>query len=507
MHDSRRIELIARLHEINDLRSAVAVLDWDLNTYMPPGGATARARQVATLERVAHARTTDPDLSRLLAEWEPDVERLPADHDDVALYRLARREVDRATRLPEDFVAELANHTALSYSVWADARPANDFAAVRPYLEKTLLLSRRYAEYFPEFAHIADPLIDEADEGMTVATLTPLFEELRTFLTPLVASIAARPAADDACLHQSFPVDAQRAFGEALIKDYGYDFSRGRQDSTLHPFMTRFAWGDARITTRFSENHLGMGLFATLHEAGHALYEQGTDPAHDGLPLGQGTSSSVHESQSRLWENVVGRSHGIWRHYFPQLQATFPDQLAGVSVEDFYRAINKVERSLIRVEADEVTYNLHVIIRFELELALLEGSLSIAELPEAWEAAYAAAIGIRPPDNRDGAMQDVHWYAGLIGGAFQGYTLGNILCAQFYDTALNAHPEIPSEIERGQFATLLTWLQENIYRHGAKYVTADLVRRVTGGPIALAPYKRYLTQKYGELYGLPSSGA
>ncbi|HXF64947.1 MAG TPA: carboxypeptidase M32 [Caldilineaceae bacterium] len=503
---SARPELIERLHEINDLAAASAVLEWDQATYMPPGGAKARARQLATLERLAHIQATDPELGRLLDRFQAEIEQHPDDdptlEDDRALLRLARRNYERAMRLPTAFVAELAGHTATTYSLWTKARPDNDFAAIRPNLEKTLDLSRRFAGFFPGYDHIADPLIDLSDEGMTVAAIRPLFNKLRAFLTPLVKAITDKPVADDRCLHQHFPEPLQWRFGEAVIRDFGYDFERGRQDKTHHPFMTRFAWGDVRITTRFEEHHLGGGLFSTLHEAGHALYEQGTDPAYDGLPLGEGTSAGVHESQSRLWENIVGRSRGFWRHYYPKLQAIFPDQLGQTPLETFYRAINKVKPSLIRVDADEVTYNLHVIIRFELELELLEGALTVAELPDAWRARYQEYLGVEPPDDRDGVLQDVHWYGGIVGGMFQGYTLGNIMAAQFYAAALQAHPEIPAEIEQGRFTTLLGWLQRNIYRHGSKYLTADLVQQVTGGPIQLGPYQDYLTGKYSELYGL-----
>lgn len=499
---NQRQGLIARLTEINDLQSAAAILEWDQLTYMPPRGAEARGRQLATLQSHAHALATDPELGKLIDALEPAVAQLSPDHDDVALLRIARRDFERATKVPAPFVAEVANHTSLSYAAWSTARPNNDFATMRPILEKTLDLSRRYADFFPGYAHIADPLIDDSDEGMTVATIRPLFEELRQFLTPLVQAITAKPLTDASCLHQHYPEESQRIFGESVIQDFGYDFSRGRQDKTLHPFMTRFSWGDCRITTRFDEEYLASGLFSTFHEAGHAFYEMGTDPAHDGLPLGDGASSGAHESQSRLWENIVGRSLGFWKHYYPKLQETFPDQLGQVTLDTFYRAINKVEPSLIRVEADEVTYNLHVIIRFELELDLLEGKLTIAELPEAWRARYQEYLGVQSPDDRDGVLQDVHWYGGLIGGAFQGYTLGNILCGQFYAAALKAHPEIPEEIEQGRFDTLHGWLRDNIYRHGSKYLTNDLVKQVTGSPIQLAPYQEYLTTKYGALYDL-----
>ena len=500
--ESKLQELKTRLLEINDLESAAAVLDWDQSTYMPPGGAEARARQIATLNRLAHEKFTDPAIGKLLEDLRPYEESLPYDSDEASLIRVTRREYERAVKVPPSFVAELSGHTSQTYAIWAKARPANDFSVVQPYLEKTLDLSRQLADFFPGYEHIADPLIDFHDYGLKASMIRTLFAELREQLVPLVEKITAQPPADDSCLHQNFPEAKQWAFGVEVAKRIGYDFERGREDKTPHPFTTKFSIGDVRITTRVKENDLGEALFGTIHEAGHALYEQGINPDFEGTPLAKGTSASVHESQSRLWENIVGCSRGFWKFFYPRLQRIFPDQLGSVPLETFYRAINKVERSLIRTEADEVTYNLHVMLRFDLELALLEGNLRVKDLPEAWRERYKADLGILPPDDRDGVLQDVHWYSGVIGGAFQGYTLGNILSAQFFEAALQAHPEIPSEIEEGEFSTLHNWLKENIYQHGSKYTTTELVERVTGGPMSIEPYIRYLRTKYGELYEL-----
>jgi carboxypeptidase Taq len=491
-----------RLQEIDDIRRANDLLNWDQTTYMPPGGATGRARQLATLEKIGHARRSDPELGEQLENLEDYLDKLPAESDDAALIRIAKRDFDRATRVSSELMGAIASQVGLSYSAWIEARPKNDWAAMRPILEKTLELSRRYAECFPDAEHIADPLIDRSDEGMTVAAIRPLFAELRRFLTPLVNQIVARPEIDASCVHQYFPEDKQWAFGEKIIRDYGYDFNRGRQDKTHHPFMTRFNWGDCRITTRFDEHFLNSGLFATLHEAGHALYEMGVDPDFDASPLGEGTSAGVHESQSRTWENIVGRSIYFWKHYYPDLQATFPQQLGQTDLRTYYQAINKVKPSLIRVEADEVTYNLHVIIRFELECELLEGSLTIADLPEAWRARYQEYLGVSSTTDQDGVLQDVHWYAGLIGGQFQGYTLGNILSGQFYAAARQAIPYLHEQWEMGSFEQLHSWLRTNIYRYGRKYNTLELVERITGGPLQLAPYQEYLTTKYSAIYGL-----
>ena len=363
-------------------------------------------------------------------------------------------------------------------------------------------LSRRIADCFPGYTHIADPLIDFADYGMRAETVRALFAELRAELAPLAQSITAQPPADDACLHQYYPEADQLAFGEQIIRRFGYDFTRGRQDKTHHPFATKFSVGDVRITTRVKKHDLSEALFSTLHESGHAMYEQGVSAAYEGTPLAGGTSAGVHESQSRLWENLVGRSRPFWQHYYPQLQAAFPDQLGAVPLDTFYRAINKVQRSLIRTDADEVTYNLHVMLRFDLELAMLEGSLAVKDLAEAWNARYSEDLGISAPTHSDGVLQDVHWFGGLIGGSFQGYTLGNILSAQLFETARKAEPAIDSELAQGEFGALHGWLREQIYSPGSKYTASELVERVTGGPLTIAPYLAYLRKKYGELYKL-----
>lgn len=490
-------ELKQRLIEINDLESATAVLNWDQSTYMPPGGAPARARQIATLGQIAHRKFVDPAIGALLDELETATADLPFDDDDVSLLRVTRRDYERAVKLPAEFVAELYSHSAESFSAWTQARPADDFATMQPYLERTLELSRRAAEFFPGYTHIADPLIDWSDYGMQAATVRALFQDLREQLVPLVKQITDLPPADDACVRQFFPEAAQSAFGLDVVKRIGYDLERGRQDTTHHPFMTKFSLGDVRITTRYDEQNLVEGLFGTIHEAGHALYEQGIRREYEGLPLAGGTSSGVHESQSRLWENIVGRSMPFWEHFYPQLQAVFPEQLGRVAVETFYGAINRVERTLIRTEADEVTYNLHVIIRFDLELDLLEGKLAVRDLPEAWRARYQSDLGVAAPDDRNGVLQDVHWYGGLIGGSFQGYTIGNLLSAQFYESALAAHPGIPAEMARGEFGALHGWLRENVYQHGRKYTAPELVERATGKSLSSTAYIGYLRTKFG----------
>jgi len=494
--------LKVRLMEVNDLDMAGSLLGWDQATYMPPGGAEARGRQMATLGRLSHEKFTSDEVGHLLDDLKAYEASLPYDSDDASLIRVTRRDYERRVRVPAEFVGRLTEHGAASYQAWTVARPANDFAAVRPNLEKTLDLSRELANYFPGYTHIADPLIDFLDYGMRADSVRKLFAELRAELVPIMQAITAHPPADDSCLKRHYPEAAQLAFGAEIIKAYGFDFNRGRQDKTHHPFMTKFSLGDVRITTRVKEDDLTEALFSTMHESGHAMYELGINRAYEGTPLAGGTSAGVHESQSRLWENVVGRSRGMWQHYYPKLQAAFPQQLGGVPLDTFYRAINKVQRSLIRTDADEVTYNLHVMVRLDFELDLLEGQLSIRDLPEAWHERYETDFGITAPNDSDGVLQDVHWYSGQIGGVFQGYTLGNILGAQFYATALKAHPEITAEIAQGKFSTLHGWLAANVYAPGSKYTAPELVERVTGGPMAIGPYIAYLKNKYGELYDL-----
>jgi carboxypeptidase Taq len=495
-------ELKTRLLEIHDLNAAAAVLQWDQATYMPPGGAEARGRQMATLSRLAHEKFTSAEVGQLLDDLQPYADSLPHDSDEAGLIRATRRDYDLLVKVPSDLVARFQSHSAESYQAWTAARPANDFARMQPLLEKTVDMSRELGECFPGYQHIADPLIDMSDYGMKAASVSALFAELRDALVPIVQAITAHPPADDSVLRQSYPEAEQLAFGVKVIKQFGYDFQRGRQDKTHHPFCTTFSLGDVRITTRVKENDLGEALFSTMHESGHAMYEQGVCLDYEGTPLAGGTSAGVHESQSRLWENIVGRSRGFWQHYYPDLQAAFPSQLSSVPLDTFYRAINKVQRSLIRTDADEVTYNLHVMLRFDLELALLEGRLSVADLPDAWHERFQSDFGIEPPDHKDGVLQDVHWFAGQVGGVFQGYTLGNILSAQFYAKAVEAHPEIPEHIARGEFTTLHTWLKDNIYEPGSKYTAPELVERVTGGPLRIEPYIQYLRTKYGELYAL-----
>lgn len=502
MTDPRFANLKQRLSEINDLNSALALLTWDQATMMPPGGAAARGRQMATLKKLAHERFVDPKLGELLESLKDFEKEFAPDSFEASLIRVTRKDYDKAVRVPSEFMARFASHSSSTYEAWIKAKAANDFKSLVPFLEKTLDLSREYSGYFPGADHVADPLIDNVDDGFKAKTVSALFDELRRELVPLVKAIAERPLVDEMPVRGCYEVLKQLQFGEDVIRRFGYDFSRGRQDKTHHPFMIKFSVGDVRITTRYKDNDVTDCLFSTMHEAGHAMYEQGVSSDFEGTPLARGTSMGVHESQSRLWENLVGRSRGFWNYFYPKLADTFPDPLKNVSLDQFYRIINKVEPSLIRTDADEVTYNLHVMIRFDLELALLEGKLKIKDMPDAWNSRYQKDLGIMPPNDSLGVMQDVHWHADFIGGQFQCYALGNILSAQFFEAAINANPTAPSDIECGEFSTLRNWLTANLYRHGSALEAPEVVKRVTGKDLTIVPYMAYLKKKYGELYGV-----
>ncbi|EKQ68511.1 Zn-dependent carboxypeptidase [Leptolyngbyaceae cyanobacterium JSC-12] len=496
------LKLQTLLAEITNIQSAASLLHWDQATYMPLKGAAARGRQLATLRQIAHEKFTDGTIARLLDDLQGYEADLPYDSDEASLIRVTRRNCDRASKIPADFTARFSQLRSETYQVWAKARPENNFAMVLPYLEQMVDLSREMANFFPGYEHIADPLIEFSDYGMTAQSIRRVFADLREQLVPVVQAITEQPSVDDSCLRQFFPEAEQIAFSYKVLEQMGYDLERGRQDKTLHPFMTNFSIDDVRITTRVYENDLGQGLFSTIHEMGHAFYEMGIDPAFEGNFLAAGISAGIHESQSRLWENLVGRSRPFWNYFYPQLQAMFPVQLKDVPLEAFYRAINKVERSLIRTDADEVTYNLHVMIRFDLELDLLDGTLAVRDLPEAWNERYRSDLGVVPESDREGVLQDVHWYTGRVGGMFQGYTLGNLMSAQFFEAALADIPAIPNQIEEGNFQPLHDWLKNKIYRHGCKYTADEMIQQVTGNSLSMTPFMHYIRQKYEELYAI-----
>ncbi len=494
-----------RIRDIYDIDCALRLLYWDQNTILPVHAASGRARQRATLQRMLEERFTDPEIGRLLDKVQRWADILDSNSDAAGFLRIVRRKYDNKRRVPKEFIERRSRHLSDTYQAWTRARANDDFAAVLPYLERTLELGREYAAFFPEAEHVLDPVLDLSDQGLTAANVQTLFADLRTALVPLVQAITVQPPPDDAFLQQPFDTGKQIAFARQLTQAFGFDYGAGYMAPTPHPFAIPVGRSDVRIAYRQGATKFDDVLFATLHEAGHGIYMQGIRPNLEVTRIeywGGWLSTGVNESQARLWENLVGRSYGFWQHFYPRLQATFPGQLDDIPLDQFYRAVNKVTPSLIRVRADEVTYNLHIMIRFELEMALVEGRLALRDLPDAWRDAYQRYLGITPTDDKDGVLQDVHWYAIGIGGYFQSYTLGNILSAQFYDAAVAAHPEISAEIQHGQCTTLHRFLREHIYQHGSKYVLDEFTQRICGGPIDIQPYLRYLRTKYGALYHL-----
>ncbi|HVF84998.1 MAG TPA: carboxypeptidase M32 [Abditibacteriaceae bacterium] len=491
-------QLKARLADVHNLNMAGALLDWDQQTYMPSGGVEARAEQRATLSKIAHQLLTNDETSKLLEQAEREQNR---DETTTAFLRVARREFDHATKLPAELVEETSRVTSIAQEEWAKARAASDYAHFAPHLEKIVDINQRTAQALGYEEKLYDALLDQYEEGMTCAQLDPIFEQLKEASIPLIGRIAQQPGIDDSILARDYDGETQKAFAERVLDECGFDFNRGRQDLSVHPFCTNFGRDDVRITTRLNTNDLQSALFGSLHEMGHAMYEQGIAPDLDGNVLGGGVSLGVHESQSRLWENLVGRSRAFWKHNYRRLQETFPAQLNDVSEDDFYRAINKVEPSCIRVEADEVTYNLHIILRYEMENDLLEGRLSVADAPAAWNAKMQQYLGVTPPDDAHGILQDVHWSIGAM-GYFPTYSLGNILSAQLWNRVLEDAPNLESQIARGDFSVLLPWLRENIHRHGKTYTPKQLVQRATGTSLDVAPYAKYLNDKFGAIYSL-----
>jgi carboxypeptidase Taq len=495
-------QLKKRLALVSDLSAVSALLDWDQQVNMPPGGGEARAHHLATVESLAHRLFVADETGELLERAAEGTSDLAYDSIGASLVRVTQREYDRMRRVPESLVAERALATSRAFDAWQKARAESDFEQFRPHLERVLGLTIAYAEAVGYEDCIYDALLDQFEPEMKTTQVTQVFKALKQGLLPLLQAISDQgQPVNDTFLHRAYPGQPQWDFGTLVLSDMGFDFNHGRQDRSSHPFTTAFSPNDVRLTTRVQPEQFQSALFATVHEGGHALYDQGIHLDLDRTPLFAGASYAVHESQSRLWENVVARSRGFWSHYLPLLREFFSAQLAGVDLETFYRAINKVEPSLIRVEADEVTYSLHIFLRFELEQDLLEGRLAVVNLPEAWNAKMAAYLGTTPPNDALGVLQDVHWSGGAF-GYFPSYALGNLLAAQFYDRALEEMPELTGQIATGEFRPLLTWLRENIHQHGKKFTPADLVQRVTGGPMRAQPFLAYLREKYGEIYGL-----
>jgi carboxypeptidase Taq len=493
-------ELKKKLAVVSDLNGAASLLGWDQQTYMPPGGAAARAEQLATLGRLAHEALISDEIGELLEGASAETPG-PSDSDESCLLRVVRRDYEKARKVPPALVAEIARATSLGMEVWVQARKESNFAAFQPAFQRILDLQRELAQCLGFVESSYDALLDQYEPGMKKSELVKVFSELKAGLVPLVQSLSERlDRVDDRVLRRIYPEAAQWEFSLEAARRLGYDFQRGRQDKSVHPFTTSFSVNDVRITTRVDEQFLPTALFGTLHECGHALYEQGISQRLERSPLAAGASLGVHESQSRLWENLVGRSRAFWTFFFPRLQQAFPQNLQDVSLESFYRSINRVEPSLIRVEADEVTYNLHVLLRFELESELVEGRLALKDLPEAWNSGMKASLGIVPPNDAEGVLQDVHWSNGLI-GYFPTYSLGNLLSVQLFEKAESAIPSLAAQLKSGDFQALLNWLRENIHQHGRMFLPSELIQRVTGDSLRAAPYLRYLAGKYSEIYG------
>ncbi|MCE9561231.1 MAG: carboxypeptidase M32 [Planctomycetes bacterium] len=496
-------ELIRRSKELGVLNSCAAVLSWDQHTYMPARGAGLRGEQMAFLASLSHQKFTDPKIGELLAAVEgSDLVKEP-DADASANVRELRRAYDRATKIPASLVDELARVTTAAQQAWEQAKKANQFATFRPHLERIVELKRQEADAVGFKDHRYNALIEEYEPGTTVVELKELFAGLTKRLVPLIQKVADSPKKPDrTILERDFPVERQKIFAESAAVALGFNFAAGRLDTTSHPFCSGFGPGDCRITTRYNPRFFPEAFFGVMHETGHALYEQNLPAEHFGTPLGVACSFGIHESQSRLWENQVGRSRPFWDHFFPRLRQTFP-ALADVSLEAFYFAVNDVKPSLIRVEADEATYNLHIALRFELELALLSGDLAVVDLPGAWNERFAALFGLAVPDDARGCLQDIHWSFGGL-GYFPTYTLGNLYAAQFMvavKSDLGAE-SLTEDMRRGDFGRLKDWLVNNIHRNGQRYRAGELCRRATGNPLSPESFLLYLNEKNSELRGV-----
>lgn len=493
-------QLQDKIRDIIDLGSAASVLGWDQNTYMPPAGAETRGNQMAIISRVAHEWSTSEEMGRLLEELKPYAESLDPDSDEARMIKVAQKDYDIATRLPSEYIVERSKVTTAAFSAWAEARGKSDFKIFEPHLEKVVDLNQRFAAYFPEVDHPYDALLDQYEPGMKTAEVKAIFDGLRPQQVELIQAISEKPQVDDSFLHQPFDEKAQWDFGVEIITKLGYDWQRGRQDKAPHPFTIGMSIDDVRITTRVDPNFFNPMLFGTIHETGHALYHLGISRDFNRTILADGASLAVHESQSRMWENLVGRSYPFWQHFYPRMQEIFP-QMAGVSLDQFYKGINKVEPSLIRVEADEATYNLHIMLRLELEIALVEGKVLVKDLPEIWNAKMQEYLGLTPPNDALGVLQDVHWSYGNM-GYFSTYALGNLVSAQLWEVIQKDIPDLDDQIRAGEFSNLLGWLREKIHAYGRKFEPQELVEKVTGSKIDAAAYVRYLTNKFGKIYNL-----
>ncbi len=485
---------MSKLRELEDLRGALALLHWDLMVMMPPRGADARGRQIAALEGLVHDRISDPEMGDLIAAIEDDAS---SDKSRLASVRVLRREHERATKVPTRLVQEIAERSARTYQVWTEARPAGDFSMMEPHLAELVELKKQEADALGWTGERYDALHDLYEPGSTAAEMETMFEELVAGLKPLVDEILPRAGDAPALLVGTFDVSKQEAFCSWLVDHVGFEFEAGRLDTSPHPFTIAPGFGDTRQTIRYDERRFAPAIFTALHETGHALYEQGIPSELADLPVGHVPSLGLHESQSRLWENQVGRSRAFTDFLLPHLKDRFPEEIGNVSPDEFHRGVNHPQRTLIRVTADELTYNLHVALRFELELAMFRDELEVKDLPEAWDDAMESHVGIRPPNQSDGVLQDMHWSIGAL-GYFPTYTLGNLMAAQLWARIRADVPDLDEDITRGEFRPLREWLREHVHRHGRKYPPRELLSRVTGDDLRVEPFLRYLRAKLAD---------
>ncbi|MER3401927.1 MAG: carboxypeptidase M32 [Armatimonadota bacterium] len=494
-------QLLAWSKEIRLLGSMMGVLGWDQRVMMPPKATPYRASQFALLSRLVHERATDPRVDEWLRIVEQSELVADVESDTAVNIRQWRRQYDRMTKLPTELVTEFTHTTAIAEKAWEQAREKSDFSHFKPHLEKIVALVREIAERIGYEKEPYDALLDEYEQGMSAEEVERLFAPLREWTPQLVERIRSAPHQPDTrILRRHYPRSAQEQFCRLIAERIGFDWQSGRLDPTVHPFASRLSPGDVRITTRYYEDFLSPSLFGTIHELGHALYELGLPEEHFGTPLGEATSLGVHESQSRMWENFVGRSHAFWKYFFPIAQQHF-NALRDVGLDEFVFAINAVRPSTIRVEADEVTYNLHILLRFELELALMRGELEVVDLPDAWNERFRAYMGFIPPSDAEGVLQDVHWSGGMI-GYFPAYTLGNLYGAMLYESAERDLGDLSAMYRKGEFAPLLAWLREKVHRHGKRYTGKELVERISGQSVSAEPLLHYFERKFGALYAL-----
>jgi carboxypeptidase Taq len=492
-------ELRSRLGTIHDLEKAAGLLSWDEETKMPPGGADARAEQRATLNRIAHELQVSPDLGELLEELRPFEDEHDFESFEASLVRVARRDYDKATRVPPELRADLTRAGSFGYRAWLKAREQEDYSIMLPHLERNLELRKQYVACFGPQDDPYDVVLDDYEPGMKTSEVEPIFEQLKAALVPMIRAVGEAAPVDDSCLHGSFSRDAQRRFSLGIMERWGMDKASWRLDNTVHPFATSIAPSDIRLTTNFHEDSLH-GVLSCLHEFGHGIYERQVDPALTRTPLAHGVSAAFHESQSRMWENLVGRSLATWRFFYPQLQEALPEQFADVPLETFHRALNKVQPSYRRVDADEITYCLHIILRFELERDMLSGRLALTDLPEAFDARMRDYLGLEPPNVTLGVLQDVHW-SDMSFGYFPTYALGNVVSVQLWERAQADLGDLDEQFERGEFGPLREWLGEHVHRHGRAFTPQELLQRVTGSGMDAGPYLGYLERKLGDLLG------